>query len=186
MYLFPLLALAVYGVVFPRWTEQLDSFAMMRIGAAVGEKLLPLPVGKNLDKIRVLDRLPGTIGDAAVSDENEDGNSNNTPKAIGELGMGGTGGFGVRLRRNKRYRCYPGDHESLNHQEKMQERARMTSAGNKRSFRKYAISLSRCPYFAFPLTSFDGLQNRPHALHVNRDENVPSCDVDRNKYNYLI
>ncbi|KAL1966192.1 hypothetical protein VTN77DRAFT_4744 [Rasamsonia byssochlamydoides] len=98
LYLVPLLALAVYAAMFPRWTGRLDSFAMMRLGAAFGDKTLPLLVGRKSDQIKVLDDLPGVVRDVAAPDED-----------VGQFGLG----EGVSLRRNRRYRCYASDNESL-------------------------------------------------------------------------
>jgi hypothetical protein len=57
-----LLALAIYSATQPRWTSQLDAFAMMRIGAAMHEKL-PFRVDPEFDEVRVLDETSGFIGD---------------------------------------------------------------------------------------------------------------------------
>lgn len=126
LYLFPLVALAVYASLFPRWTKQLDAFAMMRLGAAVGDDKLPLLVGKNSDEIKVLDELPGVIRDVAAPpaeaefEEVEEG----IDIYIGRLGLGA----GVPLNPERRYRCYPGDHEPLTLEEKraIQERNAIT------------------------------------------------------------
>lgn len=88
-YLTCLLALAVYGSRTPLWTEQLDSFAMMRLGAYVlGD--VPLRVGK-AEKVKVLDETPGWLGDA-----NGDGDSS------GELALGARD----RLAEKRQYACY--------------------------------------------------------------------------------
>lgn len=88
-YLICLLALAVYGSRTPLWTERLDSFAMMRLGAYVlGD--VPLKVGK-AEKVKVLDEIPGWLGDA-----NGDGDS------CGELALGARD----RLTEKRRYECY--------------------------------------------------------------------------------
>jgi hypothetical protein len=39
LYLLILLGLGYYSTRSPRWTEQLDSFAMMRIGASVADDI---------------------------------------------------------------------------------------------------------------------------------------------------
>lgn len=39
LYLLPLLALALYAGYYPRWTERLDSFVMLRFGAVAGDKI---------------------------------------------------------------------------------------------------------------------------------------------------
>ena len=89
-----LFAVALYSAYQPRWTNQLDSFAMMRIGAAIGDRV-PLRLGRRVENIDVLDDIPGWVGDSEPGAE------------IGELGVGARSG----LRKNRRYQCYSGDHE---------------------------------------------------------------------------
>ena len=110
--LLALLAMAVYACLTPRWTNQLDSFTMMRIGAAMADKV-PLMVGRRTDKIRALDEIPGWIGDAAEADEE-----------FGRLGLGGP----AKLTRKRRYRCYEDDKEPMSTVEKKKftERAQET------------------------------------------------------------
>lgn len=102
MYLVVLCALAVYASRYPRWTHMLDAFAMMRIGAAVGERV-PLLVGRNVDAIEVLDEIPGWIRDEV--DENEE---------VGRLALGAK----RRLDGRRPYACYAGDDEPWIWQEK--------------------------------------------------------------------
>jgi len=71
-----LLALAIYSATRVRWADQLDAFAMLRIGASISEDIQFRPA-RDTHKIETLDRLPGWIGD--VTDE-QDG--------IGQLGLG--------------------------------------------------------------------------------------------------
>ena len=87
--LFPL---AVYAAYIPRWTSTLDSFAIMRMGAAVADEL-PLLISKDMDKIDALDELPGCIGDRT-----EDRN------AVGQLGLRGTRPLALRI--NRRFESY--------------------------------------------------------------------------------
>jgi hypothetical protein len=68
LYILILIPLAIYAARTPRWTAQLDSFAMIRIGAAVADSL-PLAVGKNKSTIRGLDEIPGWVGDASEETE---------------------------------------------------------------------------------------------------------------------
>lgn len=96
VYLAALTAVAVYASRFPRWTQRLNGFALMRIGAikeVTGR--LPLRVGMNADLIGALDELLGWVGDGA-----EDG---------------GMGWLGLEARRRldgkSRYLCYDGDQE---------------------------------------------------------------------------
>ncbi|TVY18487.1 hypothetical protein LARI1_G005501 [Lachnellula arida] len=93
--LLALLAMAIYASFSPTWTKQLDAFALLRIGAALGDRV-PLLVGLRTHKIKALDELPGWIGDAA--DEHED---------VGRLGVGAS----RRIDKKKRYECYKDDEE---------------------------------------------------------------------------
>lgn len=102
VYLVALCAVAVYASRYPRWTSHLDSFAMMRIGAAVGDRV-PLLVGEHVDKIAVLDEIPGWVGDETGADEE-----------VGRLGLGAK----RRLDGIRPYVCYTGDNEPLTWQEK--------------------------------------------------------------------
>ena len=94
IFLLSLFALALYASLTPRWTHELDSFAMIRIGAAVADKV-PLMVGRRVDCIRALDEMPGWIGDA---EEQSD---------TGSIRLGAN----APLKMKRRYVCYDGDHE---------------------------------------------------------------------------
>ena len=96
-----LLAMALYTCWSPRWTSLLDSFAMMRLGAANADKI-PLLVGRRTAKIKVLDEMPGWIGDETDQEEE-----------VGRLMAGANG----KIRWGRRYTCYEGDHEKPNPQE---------------------------------------------------------------------
>jgi len=85
-----LLALALYSAWTPRWTAQLDTFAMMRIGAAMSDKL-PLRVAYGTEGTKVLDETSGFVGDATAGESE-----------VGELGIGAI----VPLMRNRQYRSY--------------------------------------------------------------------------------
>ncbi|KAJ5318747.1 uncharacterized protein N7506_011451 [Penicillium brevicompactum] len=63
-----LVPLAAYAAWTPRWTSQLDSFAMMRIGATLGDKV-PLLMKTDKTDIKILDELPGWIGDNSQEDD---------------------------------------------------------------------------------------------------------------------
>jgi hypothetical protein len=39
VFLASLLGLAIYSAVSPRWVDQLDAFAMLRIGASIADKI---------------------------------------------------------------------------------------------------------------------------------------------------
>jgi hypothetical protein len=93
VYISCLLSLAVYSARAPRWTNQLDAFAMMRVGAAADERI-GLKVGFEVKTIDALDDLPGVIGDASGGEGD-----------VGVLGMGAlTPLNGTRL-----YEAYRGD-----------------------------------------------------------------------------
>ncbi|ETS73712.1 hypothetical protein PFICI_14658 [Pestalotiopsis fici W106-1] len=94
--LLSLAALALYSARVPRWTEQLDSLAMMRLGAVMADEL-PLQVASKSDRISILDEMPGCIGDATGGEG-----------TVGELGIGAK----TPLHARRRYTCYEGDHES--------------------------------------------------------------------------
>lgn len=102
LYLVILLLLAVYATWSPRWTAQLDSFAMMRIGGVIADKV-PLLVGRGIDQIKVLDEIPGWIGDQAGDNER-----------MGVLGLGAQD----KLKGGKRYMSYPGDNERMDYRDK--------------------------------------------------------------------
>lgn len=93
-----LLSLAIYATITPRWTSTMDSFTMIRMGAAVADKV-PLLVGRQTDKIDVLDAIPGCVGDQ--SDESD---------LIGKLGLGAP--RPLDSRKNKRFESYVGDKEA--------------------------------------------------------------------------
>ncbi|PHH64963.1 hypothetical protein CDD81_3600 [Ophiocordyceps australis] len=69
LFLGSLLAMALYSALKPRWTLQLDAFAMMGIGAHAAEKF-PLLVTRKVQEYSVLDQMPGWIGDA-MGDQDE-------------------------------------------------------------------------------------------------------------------
>ncbi|OQD61557.1 hypothetical protein PENPOL_c016G03989 [Penicillium polonicum] len=78
LYLFILIGLGYYSTRSPRWTEQLDSFAMMRIGASVADDV-PLLAAAGSSHVAVLDKIPGIMGDSGPEDER-----------IGKLALGGS------------------------------------------------------------------------------------------------
>lgn len=71
-----LFIVALYASLSPRWTNQLDAFAMMKIGAAISDKIT-LTVSTGKGQTSVLDDTPSWIWD--VSDESE---------GVGRLGLG--------------------------------------------------------------------------------------------------
>lgn len=90
-----LLAMAIYSTWIPRWSSQLDSFAMMRIGATMADKL-PLRVASHAGDVRVLDEMPGWIGDATGGEG-----------SVGELAVGAES----PLRKDRMYRYYQVDRD---------------------------------------------------------------------------
>lgn len=95
VFLLGLLAMAVYASATPSWAESLDAWAMMRLGAAVGSEKVPLLVGKKTDAIKVLDEVPGWVGEV---DEME---------TTGRIGLGALG----KVRGRRRFVCYEADRE---------------------------------------------------------------------------
>lgn len=95
IYLTFMLALSVYSAWTPRWTNQLDSFAMMRIGGSLPRRV-PFLLAHSPGKVDALDKLPGWIGDVAGAQGGE-------VNRVGELGLGGE----APVKRGARYRCYP-------------------------------------------------------------------------------
>lgn len=106
-YLGSLLWLAIYAYRAPRWTRTLDAFAMMRIGSAVAEHV-PLLAGRDVNKLDVLDVIPGRIGDGAGDDEDGAGDGDGDAE-IGRLTLGGRAPLGF----DRPYRCYEGMEELM-------------------------------------------------------------------------
>lgn len=111
LYILILIPLTIYATWTPRWTAQLDSFAMMRIGAAIADKL-PLTVGQNKGTLKSLDEIPGWVGD--ISREKE---------PLGRLGLGA--GRPLASRVNGRYECEEEDKEEITAEEQFASRRRM-------------------------------------------------------------
>ncbi|KAJ5461725.1 uncharacterized protein N7458_003277 [Penicillium daleae] len=101
-YLVLLLALAWYGSRAPRWTHRLDSFAMLRIGAAVGEGIFPMLITHKTEDIKELDEIPGVIRDVGPVAEN-------ALIPINRIGLWG----GKPLQNLRRYECYEADNEAM-------------------------------------------------------------------------
>ncbi|KAL4874277.1 hypothetical protein BJY04DRAFT_212206 [Aspergillus karnatakaensis] len=87
LHLATLLGLGVYAAWMPRWTKHLDSFALLRMGASISERV-PLFMAYRLGLVKELREVSGWMGDQMP--EGED---------VGMLGLGGP----VRLRGNRRY-----------------------------------------------------------------------------------
>lgn len=103
LYILVLVPLATYASGTARWTTQLDSFAMMRIGAAISDKL-PLTVGKNINTMRGLDNISGWVGD---SSEEKD--------PVGRLGLGAA--RPLNSRKDRRFECDEADKEEITEEE---------------------------------------------------------------------
>ncbi|EEA21360.1 hypothetical protein TMatcc_009239 [Talaromyces marneffei ATCC 18224] len=101
LYMIPLLGLALYAAFSRRWIDTLDAFTMLRMGAALGQKDLPLLIGKSKRKIEVLDNLPGVVRDISGPDDK-----------VRQLALGIEGGAPLQL--NKRYLAYPGNDDPRN------------------------------------------------------------------------
>lgn len=84
LFLTALLTLAAYSAWVPRWTDQLNAFALLRLGASLANDI-PLKIAHNVGDIAALDKLPGWIGDATEGEG-----------AIGELAVGGKGSLTAR------------------------------------------------------------------------------------------
>ncbi|KAF8815774.1 hypothetical protein BYT27DRAFT_7192152 [Phlegmacium glaucopus] len=82
--------MSLYSTWTPCWTDQLDAFAMMRIGAAIAESI-PFRVANTTDRIKILDETPGWVGDATEG-----------KGKVGELGIGAP----TPLRGRRNYACY--------------------------------------------------------------------------------
>lgn len=93
LYLLCILGLSLYAAWTPRWTNQLDSFAMMRIGSAAPGRF-PLRLAHSSDEVNDLDQLPGWIGSTTGVETDK--------TCVSELGLGGE----TALEGKKRYRCY--------------------------------------------------------------------------------
>lgn len=93
-FLLSLWAVALWANRTPTWTSELDAFAMLRIGAVLGESKIPLRVVDYQSRVRALDEISGFVGD---SKHGTDG--------IGELTVGNvTPAF--PMRRGRKYRSY--------------------------------------------------------------------------------
>ncbi|KAJ5681713.1 uncharacterized protein N7477_001653 [Penicillium maclennaniae] len=114
-YLIPLLFLSLYAGFSVRWTSRLDSFVMLRIGAAAGDKVFPMLVGRKTDYVTQLDEVSGVVRDVSVAGAEDE------VVPIGKLGFG----EGKRLKKGRRYKCFEGDDEALNSQEFQQVQRRV-------------------------------------------------------------
>lgn len=81
LYLSALFGTTIYATSVPRWTEKLDAFAMMRLGASIPNKV-PLRIVDSADQEPALDETPGWVGDAKGD------------KEFGCIGLGGASRLG--------------------------------------------------------------------------------------------
>lgn len=97
IYLIIILGLSVYSTWTPRWTHQLDSFAMMRIGSG----RFPLQLAHSPEDVRDLDELPGWIGGTPSGEKDK-------TEYVYKLGLGGQ----ESLQMKRRYQCYTAEESS--------------------------------------------------------------------------
>ncbi|KAI0966345.1 hypothetical protein F4678DRAFT_299914 [Xylaria arbuscula] len=90
IYLFGVLCMALYAARVSRWANTLDAFAMMRVGAAMGDRV-PLLVCPDVNRVSALDEMPGNFGDATGGEGK-----------VGELAIGAK----TPLKRKRIYRSY--------------------------------------------------------------------------------
>ncbi|KAF3396258.1 hypothetical protein F1880_006821 [Penicillium rolfsii] len=101
-YLLLLLALSCYGSCARRWTDRLDSFAMLRFGAALGEGIFPMLIAERISDIKELDEIPGVIRDVGPVSED-------SATRVHRIGLWG----GKPLQKSRRYECYEADNEAM-------------------------------------------------------------------------
>lgn len=85
--------LAIYASRRATWTESLDAWAMLRLGAEIGKEEMPAVSALEAKEAEVLDEQKGWVGDTGV--EGREGDVD-----VGELGLGGQG----RVREGVMYR----------------------------------------------------------------------------------
>lgn len=101
-YLLLLLALSWYGSRARRWTYRLDSFAMLRFGAALGEGIFPMRIAERTSDIKELDEIPGVIRDVGPVSED-------AIIPVNRIGLWG----GKPLQNLRRYECFEADNEAM-------------------------------------------------------------------------
>ncbi|KAH8432954.1 uncharacterized protein LDX57_010588 [Aspergillus melleus] len=114
IYLGALLATTLYATSGRRWTDKLDAFAMMRLGASISEQV-PLWIAEEVDEIKTLDETPGWIGDSATED-----------KTVGQIALGGT----TPLRSRRRYVSYERSEEFVEKKKQKKEKRRKRAERN--------------------------------------------------------
>ncbi len=88
-----LMLLAIYASRRATWTESLDAWVMLRLGAEIGREELPAVSALEAKEAEVLDEQKGWVGDTRF--EGREGDID-----VGELGLGGRG----RVREGVMYR----------------------------------------------------------------------------------
>ncbi|CAG8127186.1 unnamed protein product [Penicillium salamii] len=63
---------ALYASWFPRWTNALNAFSLLRLGGSIHAHV-PLRVSANDDQVNILDALPGWVGHAPKDFQSRDG-----------------------------------------------------------------------------------------------------------------
>ncbi|CAG8940701.1 unnamed protein product [Penicillium salamii] len=63
---------ALYASWFPRWTNALNAFSLLRLGGSIHEHV-PLRVSANDDQVNILDALPGWVGHSPKDFQSRDG-----------------------------------------------------------------------------------------------------------------
>ena len=113
VYLGCLVILAVYNANTPRWTPQLDSFAMMRIGASMADKF-PLQLAPDVEAVEELDKCDGWVGDGTEDDKEAEGDGASgavNPTEPGTLKLGAN----TPLRRDRKYESYSSEESPWYH-----------------------------------------------------------------------
>lgn len=103
MFFFILFSLVAYTIWTPTWTTRLDAFTMLRMGAAIPDRL-PLWIGKRQSAVSALNEIPGWVGDATGEGER-----------VARLGLGADSA----LDKQRRYLCYLSDFEYMSETERM-------------------------------------------------------------------
>ncbi|KAE8416799.1 hypothetical protein BDV36DRAFT_296809 [Aspergillus pseudocaelatus] len=104
VYLISLLCVASYAAFYPKWTGSMNGFAMMRIGAAVADRM-PLLITYKEDEIHALDKIPGWIGGTSLNGSCEEHDSGKNSDQVAKLELGSP----CRLRGKQKYACYEAD-----------------------------------------------------------------------------
>ncbi|KAL9621641.1 MAG: hypothetical protein Q9160_003893 [Pyrenula sp. 1 TL-2023] len=72
LHLIGLWLLAIFAMVVPTWTRSLDSWALIRMGAAISEEVhadLPLLGNIRADEAKILDHMEGWVGESSTEED---------------------------------------------------------------------------------------------------------------------